>query len=55
MLPCVWGVGRKVILISGQNQNCPFLKTHSLADTFFLAKNVQKNTKYYEEKVLKIF
>ena len=36
-----WGGGevREVILISGQNQNYPFLKTDSLADTFFGTKN----------------
>ena len=51
-----WGGGvREVILISGQNQNCPFLKTDSLADTFFWTKNVQKNVKYYGEKVLENF
>ena len=52
-----WGGGkvREVILISRQNQNCPFLKTDSLADTFFWTKNLKKNVKYYGEKVLEIF
>ena len=49
------GKVREVILISGQNQNCPFLKTDSLADTFFWTKNVKKNVKCYGEKVLEIF
>ena len=44
---------REVILISGQSQNCLFLKTDSLADTFFWTQNFQKNVKCYEEKVLK--
>ena len=51
----VRGEVREVILISRQNQNCPFLKTDSLADTFFRNKKVQKNVKCYEEKVLEIF
>jgi hypothetical protein len=51
----VGGKVREVILISGQNQNCPFLKTDSLADTFFWTKKVFKNVKCYGEKVLEIF
>ena len=46
---------RWVILISGQNQNCPFLKTDSLADTFFWTKIFLNNVKCYGEKVLEIF
>ena len=38
-----------------KNQNCPFLKTDSLADTFFWTKKFQKNVKCYKEKVLEIF
>ena len=55
MIP--WGGGKvcEVILISGQNQNCLFLKTDSLADTFFWTENFQKNVKCYGEKVLEIF
>ena len=51
----VGGGSPRVILISGKNQNCPFLKTDSLADTFFWAKKFQTNAKCYGEKVLKIF
>ena len=32
-----------------------FLKTDSLADTFFWTKNFQKNVKCYGEKVLEFF
>ena len=55
MIPLGGGEVREVILISGQNQNCPFLKTDSLADTFFWTKNFLKNVKCYGEKVLEIF
>ena len=53
--PYTVGGVREVILISGQNQTCPFLKTDSLTDNFFRAKNFQNNAKCYEEKVLKNF
>ena len=51
----VGGKVREVILISRQNQNRPFLKTDSLADTFFWTKNSKNNVKCYGEKVLEIF
>ena len=52
-----WGGGevREVILISRQNQNCPFLKTDSLADTFFWTKNFKKIQNVMWKKFWKCF
>ena len=38
------------MLMSGKNQNCPFLKTDSLAYTFFWTKNFQTKCKMLWQK-----
>ena len=43
------------VVFPASQTNCPFLKTDSLADTFFWTKHFFKNVKCYEEKVLEIF
>ena len=47
---------REVILISGQNQNCPFFENGQFSGHFFFElKLFETNVKCYVEKVLKIF